>query len=78
MLRDLGVEVNEQRCTQDGRVWTTAGVSAGMDMLLACIAAANGEDADSRVQLHAEYFPEGRIYGNARTEQPVVDYIACL
>lgn len=75
MLRELGVDVIEQRYTRDGKVWTSAGVSAGMDMLLAYIAATHGEEAASKVQLHAEYFPEGRLYGTARSEQPVAAYI---
>lgn len=78
MLRELGVEVVEERYTRDGSVWTSAGVSAGIDMVLAYIAAACGEAVASAVQLQAEYFPEGRVYGSARTEQPVADYIRRL
>lgn len=59
MLRDLGVEVIEERYTHDGSLWTSAGVSAGIDMLLAYIAAARGEAVASAVQLQAEYFPKG-------------------
>lgn len=76
MLREAGVEVIEERYTQDGPVWTSAGVSAGIDMLLAYIAATQGEAVASKVQMHAEYFPEGRVYGRAREEQPVPAYIA--
>lgn len=75
MLRDAGVEVVEERYTHDGPVWTSAGVSAGIDMLLAYIDHVRGEDVASLVQMHAEYFPEGRVYGHARDAQPVPDYI---
>lgn len=75
-LRATGVEVIEERYTQDGPVWTSAGVSAGIDMLLAYIAATQGVAVASKVQLHAEYFPEGKVYGRAREEQPVPAYIA--
>lgn len=75
-LREAGVEVVEERYTQDGPVWTSAGVSAGIDMLLAYIAATQGEEVASQVQMHAEYFPEGRVYGHAREAQPVPAYIA--
>ena len=78
MLRDLGVEVIEERYTHDGSLWTSAGVSAGIDMLLAYIAAARGEAVASAVQLQAEYFPEGRVYGTARVGQPVAAYIGRL
>lgn len=74
-LRQTGVEVLEERYTHDGPVWTSAGVSAGIDMLLAYIAATQGEETASTVQLHAEYFPEGRIYGTARQAQPVPAYL---
>lgn len=77
-LRKLGVEVVEERYTQDGPVWTSAGVSAGIDMLLAYIAAVQGEGVASTVQLHAEYFPEGRVYGAARAAHPVAAYIGRL
>lgn len=69
-LREAGVEVVEQRYTQDGPVWTSAGVSAGIDMLLAYIVRTQGEAVAGQVQLHAEYFPEGRLYG------PVPDGLA--
>lgn len=78
MLRDLGVEVIEERYTHDGSLWTSAGVSAGIDMMLAYIAWARGEAVASAVQLQAEYFPEGRVYGSARVGQPVAGYIGRL
>jgi transcriptional regulator GlxA family with amidase domain len=75
MLRDAGVDVVEERYTHDGPLWTSAGVSAGIDMLLAYIAHTQGEEVASQVQLNAEYYPEGRIYGSARDAQPVAAYI---
>lgn len=52
----------EKRWVRDGSVWTSGGVSAGMDMTLAFIADEGGADAASLTQLHAEYFPDGKIY----------------
>jgi transcriptional regulator GlxA family with amidase domain len=75
MLRDTGVDVVEERYTHDGPLWTSAGVSAGMDMLLAYIAHTQGEEMASQTQLNAEYYPEGRIYGSAHNAQPVPAYI---
>jgi len=63
-LRDLGVTVERQRWVRDGNVWTSAGVSAGMDLALGFIAAIDGEDAAAAVQHNAEYYPDGRIYGD--------------
>lgn len=78
MLRDAGVTVREERYTHDGPVWTSAGVSAGIDMLLAYIADRCGEDVASTVQLHAEYFPDPRVYGSARASADVSAYIRAL
>jgi transcriptional regulator GlxA family with amidase domain len=65
-LRELGdVEVVEARFVRDGRIWTSAGVSAGIDMTLAFIAAEAGEETAGRVQLAAEYYPSASRYGGA-------------
>jgi len=63
-LRDLGVDVVKQRWVRDGTVWSSAGVSAGMDLTLGFIAAIDGETAAGAVQHNAEYYPDGRIYGD--------------
>jgi cyclohexyl-isocyanide hydratase len=47
-------------------------------MLLAYIAAVQGEDVASTVQLHAEYFPEARVYGEAHATQRVAAYMQRL
>ena len=78
MLRDAGIEVREERWTQDGPVWTSAGVSAGIDMMLAYIAHRCGDAVASTVQLHAEYFPDSRVYGRARETADVSAYIRSL
>lgn len=63
-LRDLGdVDVVERRFVRDGDIWSAAGVSAGIDMVLAFIADTSGEEAAGRVQLAAEYYPETTDYG---------------
>lgn len=65
-----GVTTVEQRWVRDGNVWSSAGVSAGMDLALGFIEAIDGPEAAGAVQLNAEYYPDGRIYGSARP-QPV-------
>ncbi|NPU83394.1 MAG: DJ-1/PfpI family protein [Syntrophaceae bacterium] len=63
-LRELGdVNVEEDRFTRDGPVWTAAGVSAGIDMMLAFIAETAGEQAAGIAQFSAEYYPATRSYG---------------
>jgi transcriptional regulator GlxA family with amidase domain len=75
-LRALGdVEVVEQRFVQDGSIWTSAGVSAGIDLTLAFIAQVAGEDAAGRVQFSAEYYPASTTYGNYRHHAQAPTYI---
>lgn len=74
-LRELGdVGVLEQRFVQDGNVWTSAGVSAGMDMLLAFIAETAGEETAGKVQFGAEYYPSTRRYGDFHQSSKAPDY----
>jgi len=70
-----GVELVETRFVSDGSVWTSGGVSAGVDMTLAFIAHAAGEDAASIVQLNAEYYPNGHLYGDHHKSADAPDYI---
>lgn len=55
--------VDDQRYVRDGRLWTAAGISAGLDLALAVIAAEAGRETAALVQREAEYFPDGRRYG---------------
>jgi transcriptional regulator GlxA family with amidase domain len=65
-LRALGdVKVVEERFVRDGMVWTSAGVSAGTDMALAFIDHVEGSAMAGKVQLAAEYFPDGQRYGGS-------------
>jgi transcriptional regulator GlxA family with amidase domain len=63
-LRELGdVEVVEDRIVRDGNVWTSAGISAGIDLALAFIEYTAGEKTAGKIQLGAEYYPSGKSYG---------------
>lgn len=68
-LKDLQqhaeVEVVEARYVRDGSLWTSAGISAGIDMSLAFIAAMTGEKVAGDVQLYTEYYPEKCCYQNS-------------
>ena len=75
-LRDLdGVEVVEKRFVKDGKVWTSAGVAAGMDMALNLIAHEAGEETAGMVQLYAEYYPAGTLFGTGHKEPQAPGYI---
>lgn len=75
-LRALGdVKVVEQRFVQDGDTWTSAGVSAGTDLLLAFIAYTAGEEAAAKVQLQSEYYPADKVYGNTASHERAPAYV---
>lgn len=64
-LRALGdVTVLEERYVQDGNVWSSAGVSAGIDLMLAFIASVAGEDLAGKVQFSSEFYPSSVRYGD--------------
>ena len=69
------VTVREQRYVHDGNIWTSAGVSAGIDMMLAFIADAAGEDTAGKVQFAAEYYPDPVTYGAYRADPKAPSYI---
>jgi len=75
-LRALGdVSVVEQRYVQDGNVWSSAGVSAGTDLMLAFIAKVAGEEVAGKVQFAAEYYPSGVKYGDFENHEQAPAYI---
>lgn len=75
-LRELGdVKVAEQRYVQDGEIWSSAGVSAGTDMLLAFIAETAGEEAAGKVQFGAEYYPTTKSYGGYEKNPKAPGYV---
>lgn len=77
-LREAGVAVDELRYVRNEhppRIWTSAGVSAGIDMTLAFIAAVAGEEAAGKVQLGAEYYPDGARWGTAHLNPQAPGYV---
>lgn len=77
-LRALGdVTVVEERFVQDGRVWSSAGVSAGIDLALAFIAHVAGEQVAGKVQFQAEYYPSSAKYGDYASNPEAPRYVRC-
>ncbi len=75
-LRALGdITVVEERFVQDGNVWSSAGVSAGIDLTLAFIAHVAGEQAAGKVQFAAEYYPSGAKYGGYESHAQAPRYV---
>lgn len=72
------VTVKEERWVEDGRIWTSAGVSAGIDLMLAFIARVAGNEAAGIVQFNAEYYPDARLYGEAHRDPRAPGYLAAM
>jgi transcriptional regulator GlxA family with amidase domain len=60
-LRRFGAETVAERVVIDGKVITSAGVSAGIDMALTLAALEAGEDEARALQLIIEYDPQPPI-----------------
>jgi putative intracellular protease/amidase len=57
-LRELGADVVEERVVFDGKLATSAGVTAGIDMALTLAAKIAGEQVAQAIQLGLEYDPD--------------------
>jgi putative intracellular protease/amidase len=57
-LRELGVEVVPERVVFDGKLATSAGVTAGIDMALTLVERIAGPELAQAIQLGIEYDPE--------------------
>lgn len=58
MLKEYGAKVQDKRWVQDGKYWTSAGVSAGIDMCLALVNDIRGEKYAKAAMLDMEYNPQ--------------------
>jgi transcriptional regulator GlxA family with amidase domain len=67
------VTVIEERIVRDGNIWSSAGVSAGTDLMLAFIADTAGEEVAGKVQFAAEYYPSVKRYGDSH-ESPMAPH----
>ena len=78
-LRALGdVQVVEQRFVHDGNIWSSAGVSAGIDLMLAFIASIAGETVAGKVQFQTEYYPASTMYDGFENQSQAPAYIKSL
>ena len=76
-LRNMGdVEVAEERFVKDGNIWTSSGVSAGIDLALEFIRQEAGEETAGKVQSFAEYYPTGKMYGKFHQDPKAPGYLS--
>jgi transcriptional regulator GlxA family with amidase domain len=77
-LREAGVVVVEERFVRDGNIWSSGGVSAGLDLMLHFIAETAGVEAAGAVQHNAEYYPSHHVYGSMHRGLGMPGYMANL
>jgi transcriptional regulator GlxA family with amidase domain len=58
VLRSLGAQPSPERVVIEGKIITSAGVSAGIDMALTLVARECGEETAKSIQLLIEYDPQ--------------------
>ena len=75
MLQELGAKPQNERWVRDGKYWTSAGVTAGMDMSLALINDIRGEQYTKAAMLDMEYDPKPPFSGGSEqnTDKSIVD-----
>jgi transcriptional regulator GlxA family with amidase domain len=60
LLEDI--QICEERLVKSGKIWTSGGISSGIDLMLAVINELAGKTIAGKVQLLFEYFPNHKAY----------------
>jgi putative intracellular protease/amidase len=72
ILTKYGAIFQQKRWVQDGKYWTSAGVTAGMDMALAIVVNLFGNEYAQAVMLDLEYDPQPPIRGGSLRKTDLV------
>jgi len=72
---EFGAKVLDKRFVQSGKYWTSAGVTAGMDMSLALVNEITGEQYTKVAMLDLEYDPQPPFAGGSepKTDKEIVE-----
>jgi cyclohexyl-isocyanide hydratase len=70
LLSQFGVTPSDARVTVDGKFYTSAGVTSGIDMALLLVADIIGEETARKIQLSIEYAPEPPFPGGTPFTSP--------
>lgn len=74
-LQSFGdVKVVEERIVKNGKIWSSGGVSSGIDLALELIAELAGKEIAGQVQLLFEYFPRDTLYCSTKTAKTLPPY----
>ncbi len=83
LAKDFGAKVNmskTERWVRDGKYWTSAGVTAGMDMSLAIVKEIMGEKYTKTAMLDLEYDPKPPFQGGSEynTDKALVEMMRSM
>ena len=75
LAKEFGAKVQNKRFVKSGKYWTSAGITAGMDMSLALVNEIMGEQYTKRAMLDLEYDPQPPFKGGSEqnTEKDIVE-----
>lgn len=74
MLKLDQVKLVEKRIVKSGNVWTSGGVSSGIDLALEMVKEISGKKIAGQVQLLLEYFPSTKVFCQAKTAATLPRY----
>jgi putative intracellular protease/amidase len=69
-LAELGAEPSEERVVEQGKIFTAAGVSSGIDMALTLASRIAGPEIAQAIQLGIEYDPQPPFEGGSTAKTP--------
>jgi transcriptional regulator GlxA family with amidase domain len=72
MLEKYGAKFVDQRWTRDGKYWTSAGVTAGLDMALGMVQQLYGTEYTQAVMLDLQYDPRPPVRGGTPEKSPPI------
>lgn len=79
LLGKLGASNNttvlQERFVSDETIWSSSGVSAGIDLALAFTAYIAGDKVAGKVQAYMEYYPSHKLYGNFHESKDAPKYL---
>ena len=77
---DFGAKVQNTRYTHSGKYWTSAGITAGMDMSLALLSEIAGEKYTKTAMLDLEYDPQPPFKGGSEnnTDKDLVEGLRAM
>jgi putative intracellular protease/amidase/YHS domain-containing protein len=76
----FGAVIKDQRYVRSGKYWTSAGVTAGMDMSIALVNEIMGEKYTKTAMLDLEYDPQPMFYAGSEqnTEKDIVEMMRMM